>query len=86
MTRYQKMERPALLRAIFIKNKIDLEALLEYTKKYKIDKKDIVYFEKFTLSPVIENKEKIFFLNIISEVEPEFDIKVYNKNLNKFFN
>ncbi|MDR2821412.1 MAG: DUF3196 family protein [Mycoplasmataceae bacterium] len=85
---FSKLTREQLANTMFKNNKLNVMALLIFFERFKDESTDI--FEQFTLSPLVENSEKIYFFKLFDEyfltdTNKKINIKVFNNKLNKRF-
>jgi hypothetical protein len=87
-THFNKLSKNQLANVMFQNNKLNVMALLIFFDRFKDESSDI--FEQFTLSPLVENSEKIYFFKLFDEYflpeeNKKIRIKVLNNKLNKQF-
>jgi hypothetical protein len=90
LEKFDNMSKLELLKNSFKSTgKINLEALLTLMDKYadNIDKNDLIFIEKYTLSKQIPNKDKIFLYDVLSTGENVTfnNLTFFNNRLNKTF-
>jgi hypothetical protein len=86
--KFNELTQEQLANTMFKNNKLNVAALLIFFAKFE-DKVTNV-FEQFTLSPFVENSEKIYFFKLFDEyfladTNKKINIKVFNNKLNKQF-
>jgi hypothetical protein len=85
---FNRISKNQLASIMFKNNKLNVKALLIFFDRFDDESNDI--FEHFTLSPLVENSEKIYFFKLFDEYfsiddDKKIRIKVLNNKLNKRF-
>jgi hypothetical protein len=91
LEKYDKINKTDLLKLCFSHNdKIRLEPLLVFFDRFsdEIEKSDVAYIERFTMSPYVENREKMFFYDLIVTHDQlsYFNINFFNNKIKRKFN